>query len=321
MNNYSEMILHAAYNLENQKQKLNTEVLKQNLALAADKPDIFEDGIKHLISKGDLLKEGKTLVLTDQGRVEGARISKAMVRDEFSRKIRRLTESRAYLEYCEEVCGYRIPFFNMMDKEQIEFVLGSIPVSSDDTIVDLGCGSGGILNLMAKKYGCLGIGIDQLEDDILRRTGNAFTYINGDIDRIADYNVKPTITLSIDSLYFSNDLDGLVQYLRNIENNKMYLFYSQYIFDETAVDKSILLSHNTKVADALNKNGIHFKTIDYSGNERLLYENSMRVLQKYETAFKGEGNKDLYEQKLKEDMLGMELYDKGLASRYLYIVD
>jgi SAM-dependent methyltransferase len=176
----------------------------------------------------------------------------------------------------------------MMDKQQIDFVLNFIPVSSEDTLVDLGCGSGSILNLLATKYGCRGIGIDQLDDDIIGRNSKAITYINGDIDRISDYSLKPTITLSIDSLYFSKDLDKLVRQLNSIENNKMYLFYSQYIFDEVFADKSILHSHNTKIADVLNKNNISFKTIDYSENERLLYENSLKVLKKYKKRFKDE---------------------------------
>lgn len=74
-----------------------------------------------------------------------------------------------------------------------------------------------------------GIGIDQLDGDILDRTGKAFKYIKGDIDRISDYGLKPTVTLSIDSLYFSKDLDKLVGQLKSIENNKMYLFFTIYI--------------------------------------------------------------------------------------------
>ncbi len=209
----------------------------------------------------------------------------------------------------------------MMDKTQIDFVLKTIQVSSEETIVDLGCGSGSILNLLVTKYGCKGIGIDQLDSDIIERSNKAITYIKGDIDNISDYKIKPTITLSIDSLYFSNNLDKLLQQLNSFEKNKMYLFYSQYIFDETSVDKSILQSNNTKIANILNKNRIAFKTIDYSENERLLYENSLNALQRYKREFENEGNKDLYEQKLKEDMTGMELYNKNLARRYLYIID
>ncbi len=321
MHNYREMILHVAYNLENQKQKISVDLIRQNLIWEADKSVIFESEIKHLIEKGYLLKEDNRLLLTNKGRIEAAGISKSMVKDEFSNKIDRLTKSRAYLDFCEEVYGYRVYLFNMMDKQQIDFVLGSIPVSAEDTILDLGCGSGSILNLLVQKYGCRGIGIDQLDGDILERTGMAITYINGDIDKISDYSLKPIVTLSIDSLYFSKDLDKLVRQLSSIENNKMYLFYSQYIFDEAFGDKSILHSQNTKIADVLNKNNNSFKTIDYSENERLLYENSLKVLRKYKKTFELEGNLDLYEQKLKEDTMGLELYNKNLASRYLYIID
>lgn len=243
------------------------------------------------------------------------------VKDEFSEKIDRLTRSGAYLDFCEEVYGYRLHLFNMMDKQQIDYVLSSIPISAEDTVLDLGCGSGSILNLLVKKYGCRGVGIDQLDGDILERAGMKLTYINGDIDRISDYSIKPTVTISIDSLYFSKDLDSLVRQLNSTKNNKMYLFYSQYIFDEAFGNKSILHSHKTKIADVLNKNNITFRTIDYSENECLLYENSLKALKKYRKAFEDEKNSDLYEQKLKETMLGIELYDKNLASRYLYILD
>lgn len=237
MYNYGEMILHVAYNLENQKQKINIDLLRQNSIWAADKSVIFEDEIKRLIEKGYLLKEDNGLILTNTGRIEAARISKVMIKDEFSKKTDRLTRSSAYLDFCEEVYGYRVYLFNMMDKHQIDFILSSIPVSAEDTLVDLGCGAGSILNLLVTKYGCQGIGIDQLHSDILGKTSKAITYINGDIDRISDYNVKPTITLSIDSLYFSNDLDKLVRVLNNIENNKMYLLIrrTRYIITKSKI--------------------------------------------------------------------------------------
>lgn len=66
MYDYGEMILHIANNLENQKQKVNTDLLRQ--------------------------KEDNELVLTNS----------------------------AYLDFCEEVYGYRVYLFNMLDKQQIE---------------------------------------------------------------------------------------------------------------------------------------------------------------------------------------------------------
>ena len=101
----------------------------------------------------------------------------------------------------------------------------------------------------------------------------------------------------------------------------MFFFYSEYLTFEATRDKSILQSNNTKVAEALAINGIPFKTIDFSENERLLYKSSLEALQKYKEAFETEGNTDLYEQKYREDLLGTKLYSKGLASRYLYVVE
>lgn len=321
MNDYSEMILHVVYRLNDQKQKISIDLLRQNLMVPADQSGIFEDDLKRLIENGCLLEEDNRLKLTKHGRIKAAGKSQAMVKDEFKRKIDRLTRSTAYLDFCEEVYGYRVYLFNMMDKQQIDFVLSSIPVSKEDTLVDLGCGPASILNLLVLKYGCRGIGIDQLDADGSGRTSKMITYIKGDMDRISDYDVKPTITLSMDSLYFSQDLDQLVRQLYNTENNNIYFFYSQYIFDESSGDKNILHRHHTKMADVLKNNGIPFKTIDYSENERLLYEHALSVLPKYKRAFEREDNLDLYEQKLKEDMTGMDLYNKRLASRYLYIMD
>ena len=47
-----------------------------------------------------------------------------MIKDEFSVKIGRLTKSSAYLNYCEEVYGYRAYLFNMLDKQQMEDTFG-----------------------------------------------------------------------------------------------------------------------------------------------------------------------------------------------------
>lgn len=249
---------------------------------------------------------------------KSAQISRESVSEEFGNKIGRLTKSKAYLDFCEEVYGYRMYLFNMMDKEQLDFIRNSVPLSPDDTLLDLGCGSGSILKLLVEKYGCRGIGIDQLRDGVTDRNG--ITYINGDIDQISGYHLTPTVTLSVDSLYFSKDLDNLLRRLSGFEGNRMYLFYSQYLFDETAGDRSILRKDHTKVADILNKNEISYETIDYSENERLLYKRSLAALKNLEKEFDGEGNSDLYENKLKEDTMGKCLYDKGLASRYLYII-
>ncbi len=110
-------------------------------------------------------------------------------------------------------------------------------------------------------------------------------YINGDIDAFASFGVEPTVTLSIDSLYFSDDPDGLIRQLSGIKNNRLYLFYSQYLFDEASADKRILNCEQTKIAEILRRNAIRFSAVDYSENECALYRNSIQALQKRRLAF------------------------------------
>ncbi|MFZ5987904.1 MAG: class I SAM-dependent methyltransferase [Bacillota bacterium] len=253
--------------------------------------------------------------------MESDKINKTMIRNEFNQKITRLTRSSAYLDFCEEVYGYRMYLFNMMDKQQLDFIINTIPISPVDMLLDLGCGAGSVLNILITKYGCKGIGIDQLNNETVERNSKEITYINADIDKLSQYDLKPSITLAIDSLYFSSDLDMLVNQLKNIKNNRLYLFYSQYIFDQYIEDRSVLDCDKTRLALTFEKNQISYKTVDYSENEFSLYENSLRVLPKYKNAFECEGNSDLYEAKLREDTCGREMYNKGLASRYLYIIE
>lgn len=126
-------------------------------------------------------------------------------KDEFDNRIGRLTKSKAYLDYCEEVYGYRIYQFNMMDQEQLDYLFHAIPLSANDTILDLGCGSGSILSSLVEQYGCAGVGIDQIDPDFMQKSNKSIKFINGDVDHISDYQLNPTVTLSVDSLYFCKD--------------------------------------------------------------------------------------------------------------------
>lgn len=257
----------------------------------------------------------------DAGKIKLEVVDKNAIKSEFDNKLERLTRSSAYLNFCEEVYGFKMYLFNMMDKQQLNYIFNSVSISEKDTLLDLGCGYGSVLDGLVTKYGCRGIGIDQLNSEIVQRSSRKFTYVNGDIDNISNYDLKPSITIAIDSLYFSNDLNSLIMYLKSIKNNKLYLFYSQYIFDENSIEKSILEYDKTKLAQIFKKNSINYKFVDFSENERRLYENSIKTLPKYREMFMLEGNTDLYEAKLKEDTYGIKLYDKNLAARYLYIIE
>jgi len=237
---------------------------------------------------------------------------------EFSDKIGRLSRSEAYRNFCEEVYGYRMALFNMMDREQLDFLYQSIAPAPADTILDLGCGNGSILNWLNRQSGCKGIGIDQLDCELFDSSNPSISYRKGDMEEIQTYEVHSDITISIDSLYFCKQPGAMLRYRYRNSRKGMYLFYSQYLFENEAEQRELLQSDGTRLAQTLKRNGIPYATIDYSKNERMLYTRALDTLRAYRHAFELEGNLDLVEQKFKEDLLGKQLYEEGRASRYLY---
>lgn len=322
MREMQETILYIAYNLANQNQVITIEAIQQQLEWMLIKDLELAMEMSWLTENGFLIiSSEKAYSLTEAGKREAFRINKIRSREDFNQLMESATQSKAYQDYCEEVYGYRMYLFNMMDKEQLDYLFNAVAISSDDTILDLGCGTGSILNTLVNKYACQGTGIDQLNEPLVRRGSDSISYIDGDLDDLAGYNISPTITLAVDSLYFSSDLDRLLRHLRSFPNNRLYLYYSQYIFSESQKNESLLLPDNTRLAAALRSNGISHRTIDYSTNEHVLYENALKILPKYRQALTEEGNGQLYESKMREYQSGKEMYDKGMASRWLYIVD
>ena len=319
MTSTQETILYVMLSMQNQNQAITYDALQQPLNLLGCIIQNLEE-LERLVTAGLLVStKSSEYVLTDLGKREASKIYKRKVQEEFGGMVGRASNSKAYIDFCGEVYGYKMPLFNMMDKEQLDFVFDSIPISSSDNVLDIGCGNGCILNHLVEKYGCNGIGIDQLDPPDSAKNG-LISYIQGDIDNIDSCRMTANICLAIDSLYFSENLAALILSLNRICIHRMYLFYSQYVFDPAKNNESVLSAGNTRLASALHQKGIQFKTIDFSTNEQSLYENGLTILSKYRDLFEAEGNVGLYEAKLREYTTGKSLYDQGLASRYLYVV-
>jgi hypothetical protein len=71
----------------------------------------------------------KELLLSEMGQREAFRINKIRARQDFNRLINSATDSTAYLDYCEEIYGYRMYLFNMMDKQQLDYLFNAVTVT------------------------------------------------------------------------------------------------------------------------------------------------------------------------------------------------
>ena len=321
MEEREKAILFILNDLGRMNQEITISSVIHNLELLKSRVEDIGDTLELLQNKGLLRRNNNHLTLTEAGLAASLQISKEKTKQEFSDYIFRASSSKAYLDYCTELYGYRMCLFNMMDQMQLDFLFNSISITKNDTILDLGCGNGCILNFLTQKYGCHGVGIDQLDALEIKKFSRQIDYIAGNIDELEADRLSPNIIISVDSLYFSNDLNQLLKKLNALKNTRFYLYYSQYIFDKEQKDKNLLNGNNTRLAVGLNYAGIKYRTIDYSKNESELYESGMAVLPRYEGAFELEGNRDIYEKKVKETKFGKELYESGCASRFLYVVE
>lgn len=322
MKNVRETLLYIVYNLARQNQIVTVNALRQPLEWLRFENIALEQEIAWLADNGYLLMNSEgALSLSESGAKEALQINSVRARAEFNELINSASGSEAYLDYCEEIYGYRMPLFNAMDKEQLDYLFNTVAISKRDRVLDLGCGAGCILDYLVRKYSCYGIGIDQLDEATVKRSSPVISYIEGDLDALEDYNLKPTLTLAVDSLYFSSNLAGLLKVLKSVAGNRLYLYYSQYIFDEAKMDKAILDHNNTRLALSLQESNLPYRVRDYSANEHALYAKALEILPKYKEAMIGEGNGHLYEKYQRESYSGKQMYDRGLASRYLYIVE
>jgi len=240
-------------------------------------------------------------------------------RAEFQMRIGCLSRSQAYLDFSEEVYGYRLALRNMMDREQMDALTKLLALDASDTLLDLGCGSGSLLNHLVQQSGCRGIGMDQLDRSNVLCADERVTYIEADMRAIQQIELHPTATICVDSLYFVERLDDILLSLYRKQNNRMFLFFSQYLFEPNE-EKDRLKADYTGLAEALRRTGIPYTTIDYSENERIHYERSIRALERLQPAFEREGNLELWHQKKQEDLFGRQLYEQNRASRFLYLV-
>lgn len=80
-----------------------------------------------------------------------------------------------------------------------------------------------------------------------------------------------------------------------------------------------LLPENKPLGKALTKSDFSFTTIDFTSNEKNIWEQSILVANDLKEDFVKEKNLELYKGRIAEASKNMEWQKKGLMTRYFYI--
>ncbi|MFX0050976.1 MAG: class I SAM-dependent methyltransferase [Candidatus Hermodarchaeota archaeon] len=282
--------------------------------------------IDNLIDKGLLEQNEDIFTLTKSGLTSAKLARKSSLDKSYSDRLIRSCESKTYSIIREKVYGKNLCQLNMMTMSQLTILIDVLALSSDDTVLDLGCGIGKITECLSDLTKASIIGVDIASGAIesaLDRTRGKRNRIEFRVDDMDDLSLPPSSVnciIAIDTLYFVENLETTIKQMKLIlkPNGRMGLFYSEICAPKGS--KEILQPNKTKLAEALKKNELNFKTIEFTESEKKLWNRLKQLYEDLETDFQEEGNHDLWKKSYQETLSLVKAYEEGRCRRYLYNV-
>ena len=257
---------------------------------------------------------------------EGRKLAQQNLARDFGTWMIAREKSSAYRKMCMELFGSDRCQFDMMTKTQLEKLLDVLNLSKCKNILDVGCGTGALTEYYADNTKGNITGIDFSTEAIefaQNRTRNKQKRISFQLMDMDEIDFSPNsfdTVLSIDTLYFVNDLDKTINALRSSlqENGQMGIFYNSKI----ALDdpKDLLLPEKSALAEALEKYGLQYETWEFTVEEKVFWRKGVSLANDLKDQFIEEGNLAIYESHISEATRELELIDTERKRRYLYHV-
>lgn len=282
--------------------------------------------IDNLIDR-DLLEQNKdNFTLTKSGLISARLVRKEFLAELYSDRLIRTCKSKTYSIIKKQVYGKDLCQLNMMTMSQLTKLIELLGLSSNDTVLDLGCGIGKIAEYLSDVTQASVIGVDIASGAIesaLNRTQEKRHRIDfrvGDMDDLSLPPASVDCIIAIDTLYYVESLETTIKQMQLIlkSNGQMGLFYSEICAQNES--KTILQSNKTKLAVVLKQQGLKYQVFDLTESEHKLWNHLRQLYEDLKTQFQEEGNLDLWEKSYQETISMAKTYNEGRCRRYLYHV-
>lgn len=282
--------------------------------------------IGQLLQKKLVVKKSDYYLLSEAGKKVGKGIRIERMSKGYDDLLGRTQASEAYSMFCERVFGKDLSQFNVLDMEQLDTLIEFSDLKPGEAALDLGCGNGRIAEYISDVTGARVVGLDFASKAIersLKRTSEKrerLNYVIGNIDELSFEDGSFDVIISIDSLYFVDNIESTVKELRRLlrpSSGRMGIFFDQ----SCAVDESreILLSENTNVGKALRNNHLTYHVVDFTSNSREIWIREIEAAEELKESFVKEGNTTIYEDRAKDARQTLELIEDGRHVRYFYL--
>lgn len=184
---------------------------------------------------------------------------------------------------------------SIIDKPQLDYIISEIG-NTDGSILDLGCGRGGITEYISKIFSRQIFGIDNsnMMLGIAKKRNTNIKWILLDIEKADKINESFGCIILIDSIYFIKDKTELLKMLDRmlISNGKIIITYSEY------AKEPILKS--TKFEQLLTNEEYQYKSVEFTSNEIAIWEDKGRRLNSCISEYLEENNEFIVYDKMIE---------------------
>lgn len=322
-----KQVLFAFAEINRKKETPNQEAMEKTGKFWFGKKLVDWTQAYETLTKKRLLREkDKVFSLTSKGGTLAKKIHKENLMQNFSDRLVRSEQSKAYAVFHERLYGKNLCQHNLMDMVQLSKFLEILNLNKNNRTLDLGCGIGVITEYISDLTQAHIIGIDfaagaiKRAQERSRKKQNRLTFQEGNMNNI-DFRVNTFDTIiAIDTLYFVDDLGKTIGQMKAVLKPKgqMGIFFTQTMKPEDP--KELLLPEKTKLAQALKQHNLNFQTWNFTENEHRIWRKGKELAEELKSEFEAEGNLDLYNASLNEAEHMLKLVDLGRMSRHLYHV-
>jgi 2-polyprenyl-3-methyl-5-hydroxy-6-metoxy-1,4-benzoquinol methylase len=170
-----------------------------------------------------------------------------------------IEHSRAFSHYCERAYGKDLSQHGFSDLDEIHWMLGMIDLDETKELLDIGCGNGRISEYISDATSVRVTGIDYIPEAIVqaeRRTASKRDRLRfqvTDIDQLDVMEERFDVILSIDSIFFGQDLTATLGRLKALlqPGGEMAIFCGE--------DLPTALEQNQLRAEAYDRSKEHHK--------------------------------------------------------------
>ncbi len=274
-----------------------------------------------------LVEQQETIFkLTNEGKGLAKKARKNLLNKNNNDIYKILNSSKTLANITKQVYGKDLGQNNMMTMPELNVLLEVLKITPEDSVIDLGCGTGKITEYISDVTQAQVIGIDIASEAIKlaqERTQKKKEKLEFRVDDMDDLSIPPAsvdCVIAIDSLYFVEDLENTLVYMKTIlkPQGRMGLFYSASCLPKESKDK--LHPDKTKLAKALQKHDLNYQTFDFSIEEKEFWNSIKDLYVKYKEGMEQEGNLALQKDFYKDAEYHAKAYQEGRRSRHLYVV-